>query len=53
MQSSYDHFSWSGRRGMAMAVFLIGSNITIGEIKKKNGFKQFHSWYRAVDVNFH
>lgn len=34
MQSSYDHFSWLGRRGMVVALFLIGSNITIGEIKK-------------------
>lgn len=34
MQSSYDHFSWLGKRGMVVALFLIGSNITIGEIKK-------------------
>ncbi|MGI6291202.1 MAG: YeiH family protein [Bacteroidales bacterium] len=34
MQSSYDHFSWLGRRGMVIALFLIGSNITIAEIKK-------------------
>jgi uncharacterized integral membrane protein (TIGR00698 family) len=33
-QSSYTHFSWLGRRGMVIALFLIGSNITIGEIKK-------------------
>ncbi len=33
-QSSYSHFSWLGRRGMVIALFLIGSNITIGEIKK-------------------
>ncbi len=34
MQSSYEHFSWLGRRGMVVALFLIGSNITISEIKK-------------------
>ncbi len=34
MQSSYEHFSWLGRRGMVIALFLIGSNITISEIKK-------------------
>src|SRR5574344_1549954 len=34
MQSSYEHFSWLGRRGMVVALFLIGSNITIAEIKK-------------------
>jgi len=34
MQSSYDHFNWLGRRGMVVALFLIGSNITIAEIKK-------------------
>lgn len=34
LQSSYDHFSWLGRRGMVIALFLIGSNITIAEIKK-------------------
>lgn len=33
-KSSYEHFSWLGRRGMVVALFLIGSNITIGEIKK-------------------
>ena len=34
LQSSYDHFSWLGRRGMVVALFLIGSNITVSEIKK-------------------
>ncbi|HPX75112.1 MAG TPA: putative sulfate exporter family transporter [Bacteroidales bacterium] len=34
MQSSYEHFSWLGRRGMVVALFLIGSNISISEIKK-------------------
>lgn len=33
-QPSYEHFSWLGRRGMVVALFLIGSNITISEIKK-------------------
>jgi len=31
---SYQHFSWLGKRGMVIALFLIGSNITISEIKK-------------------
>ena len=30
----YDHFSWLGKRGMVIALFLIGSNITLAEIKK-------------------
>lgn len=34
MQESYAHFSWLGRRGMVVALFLIGSNITVSEIKK-------------------
>ncbi len=34
MQESYVHFSWLGRRGMVVALFLIGSNITVSEIKK-------------------
>ena len=34
LHASYDHFSWLGRRGMVIALFLIGSNITLGEIKK-------------------
>lgn len=33
-KSSYEHFSWLGRRGMVVALFLIGSNITINEITK-------------------
>lgn len=39
-QSSYAHFNWLGRRGMVMALFLIGSNITIKDIKQ-SGFKSF------------
>ena len=34
MHESYAHFSWLGRRGMVVALFLIGSNITVSEIKK-------------------
>lgn len=33
-QESYAHFSWLGKRGMVIALFLIGSNITVSEIKK-------------------
>lgn len=40
LQKSYDHFSWLGRRGMVIALFLIGSNITIREIKQ-SGIKSF------------
>ena len=34
LQTSYQHFSWLGKRGMVIALFLIGSNITVNEIKK-------------------
>lgn len=37
---SYDHFNWLGKRGMVIALFLIGSNITLGEIKR-SGFRSF------------
>jgi uncharacterized integral membrane protein (TIGR00698 family) len=37
---SYRHLSWLGRRGMIVALFLIGSNITLDQIKK-SGFKPF------------
>ena len=33
-QTSYQHFNWLGKRGMVIALFLIGSNITVSEIKK-------------------
>ena len=33
-QTSYEHFNWLGKRGMVIALFLIGSNITVSEIKK-------------------
>lgn len=39
-ESSYAHFSWLGRRGMVVALFLIGSNITVSQIKQ-SGFKSF------------
>lgn len=39
-QISYSHFSWLGQRGMVIALFLIGSNITIKQIKQ-SGFKSF------------
>jgi len=39
-QASYAHFSWLGKRGMVVALFLIGSNITVSEIKK-SGIKSF------------
>jgi uncharacterized integral membrane protein (TIGR00698 family) len=39
-QASYAHFSWLGKRGMVIALFLIGSNITVSEIKK-SGAKSF------------
>ncbi len=31
---SYVHLNWLGKRGMVIALFLIGSNISIGDIKK-------------------
>jgi uncharacterized integral membrane protein (TIGR00698 family) len=39
-QTSYIHFNWLGRRGMVVALFLIGSNITIRQIKQ-SGIKSF------------
>jgi len=38
--ASYAHFSWLGRRGMVVALFLIGSNITIKQIRQ-SGIKSF------------
>lgn len=40
LQSSYSHFSWLGKRGMVVALFLIGSNITYKQIKQ-SGTKSF------------
>lgn len=39
-QESYMHFNWLGKRGMVVSLFLIGSSITIGEIKK-SGLRSF------------
>lgn len=39
-QTSYEHFNWLGKRGMVIALFLIGSNITVSEIKQ-SGTKSF------------
>ena len=39
-QSDYAHFEWLGKRGMVVALFLIGSNISVAEIKQ-SGFKSF------------
>jgi len=40
LATSYAHFSWLGKRGMVIALFLIGSNISIDQIKQ-SGFKSF------------
>lgn len=34
LQVSYNHFDWLGKRGLVIALFLIGSNITLSEIKR-------------------
>lgn len=34
LHASYDHLNWLGKRGLVIALFLIGSNITLGEIKR-------------------
>ncbi len=39
-QTSYSHFGWLGKRGMVVALFLIGSNISIDQIKQ-SGVKSF------------
>jgi uncharacterized integral membrane protein (TIGR00698 family) len=33
-QKSYEHLSWLGKRGMVIVLFLIGTNVSIGELKK-------------------
>lgn len=38
--STYSHFSWLGKRGMMVALFLIGSNISYREMKQ-SGVKSF------------
>ncbi|PRZ00058.1 putative integral membrane protein (TIGR00698 family) [Marinilabilia salmonicolor] len=40
LQTSYAHFSWLGQRGLVVALFLIGSNITFAQIKQ-SGLKSF------------
>ncbi len=39
-QASYAHFSWLGKRGMVVALFLIGANISMNQIKQA-GIKSF------------
>lgn len=39
-QDTYTHFNWLGKRGMVVALFLIGSNISISDIKQ-SGFRSF------------
>ncbi|MBN2804413.1 MAG: putative sulfate exporter family transporter [Deltaproteobacteria bacterium] len=40
LKPTYDHLNWLGRRGMVIALFLIGSNISLAEAKKA-GVKSF------------
>jgi uncharacterized membrane protein YadS len=40
LQDTYTHLNWLEKRGMVVSLFLIGSNITMGEIKK-SGFRSF------------
>ncbi|MGQ1786811.1 MULTISPECIES: YeiH family protein [unclassified Saccharicrinis] len=39
-QSTYEHFNWMGKRGMVLALFFIGTGISIKEAKKA-GWKSF------------
>ncbi|WP_235831953.1 YeiH family protein [Ancylomarina longa] len=39
-QNTYTHFNWLGKKGMVIALFLIGSNMSIQEAKKA-GLKSF------------
>jgi len=39
-QETFSHLNWLGKKGMVIALFLIGSNITIAEAKKA-GVKSF------------
>jgi uncharacterized integral membrane protein (TIGR00698 family) len=39
-EETFSHFNWLGRRGMVVALFLIGSNVSLSEIKKA-GFRSF------------
>ncbi len=38
--ATFAHFNWLGKRGMVIALFLIGSNISLSEVKKA-GMKSF------------
>lgn len=38
--ATYAHFNWLGKRGMVVALFLIGSNISFADVKKA-GVKSF------------
>ena len=40
MHSTFEHLNWLGKRGMVIALFLIGSNIPFNKIKEV-GFKGF------------
>nr|WP_320119825.1 putative sulfate exporter family transporter [uncultured Marinifilum sp.] len=40
LQASYSHFSFLGKRGMVVALFLIGSNISVNQIKQ-SGIRSF------------
>nr|WP_321356625.1 putative sulfate exporter family transporter [uncultured Draconibacterium sp.] len=40
LKESFVHFSWLGKRGMVIALLLIGSNITVKQIKQ-SGVKSF------------
>ncbi len=39
-QTTFGHLSWLGKKGMVVALFLIGSNISISEARKA-GFRSF------------
>lgn len=40
LESGYEFISWLGKRGMVIALFLIGSNVTINQMKQ-SGLKSF------------
>lgn len=39
-EPTFNHFNWLGRRGMVVALFLIGSNVSLSEMRKA-GFRSF------------
>ena len=51
-RESYAHFNWLGKRGMVVALFLIGSNITVSEIRKSgpNSFALGISLWAVIAV---